>query len=89
MSRFDSYVTVVFVVLALVVGGLFLVADSKRDNAPPDTDEAVGRCIQAQRVLYHVTRGEAAEKCLADLDRHGAGKFAKTWAGYETEEGLW
>ncbi|MGH3996289.1 MAG: hypothetical protein ACRDTJ_02360 [Pseudonocardiaceae bacterium] len=88
MNRWERYGVVIVVALALTIGALMWVADATRDTAP-DVDGSVGRCLQAQRVLYHVERGEAAEKCLANLDRNGSKKFARTWAGYDTEEGLW
>lgn len=88
MNKVELVFLVIAVALALTIGAVFLAVDSQRDNAP-DTDGNVGRCLQAQVVLYRVERGDAAEKCLTNLHRNGAERFARTWANYETEVGSW
>lgn len=79
-----------WVALALVaVAGFVVLWPSAPSPAAPDTAANVGKCIQGQRVLYQVDRGEAAERCLAQLDAVGPARFARTWRGYETEASLW
>lgn len=86
MNRFECFVLGAIVVLVAWAGVLLL--DGPHVPAP-DVDAAVGKCIQGQRVLYQVDRAQAAEKCLADLDSHGAARFARTWQDYETVPGSW
>lgn len=76
---------------ALSAQGVVIAALATRaDPAPtPSTDASVGRCIQGHRVLWHETRAEAAEACLADLDRVGERQFSRVWHSFETEGGLW
>ena len=50
-----------------------------------DTDGNVGRCVQAQQVLYQSPAGAAAETCLAQLYSGGEKSFDRTWKNYGTE----
>lgn len=74
---------VVFALAAVILAVIFAASDQ------PDTDANVGKCIQAQRVLYQADRGQAAEKCLAMLDADGPERFSRTWQNYQTEPGSW
>lgn len=80
-------------VSSLVASGATLAVLAAREDpavAEPsvDTDSSIGKCIQAQRVLYQSSRAEAAETCLAQLDESGP-RFVRTWANYKTEPGSW
>lgn len=77
------------VALAFVVAGVILALIFRTEPEPPSADAAVGKCLQAQRVLYQVDRGQAAEKCLALLDADGPERFIRTWQNYRTEPGSW
>lgn len=82
----------VTVCVIAIIAVLALVDLTRHQDKPApvvDTNSSVGKCIQAQRVLYQVTRGQAAEKCLADLDAHGPERFSRTWRNYETVDGSW
>lgn len=90
MSRFEK--VLLMLIAACVVVLVVLAATGKRPATPRPAvspDAAVGKCIQGQRVFYHVTRGEAAEKCLGDLQVVGKRSFIRTWSNFETEDGLW
>ena len=50
-----------------------------------DTDGNVGRCVQAQQVLYQAAAGTAAETCLVQLYADGSEAFDRTWKNYGTE----
>ena len=91
MNRLEKVLLVIAVALAAVIVALVIAAAGKPDPVPPvvSTDEAVGKCIQGQRVFYHVTRGEAAETCLADLQVDGERSFVREWSNFKTEDDLW
>jgi hypothetical protein len=89
MNRFETFILGAIVVLVAWAAVLLLDGPHVPTSTTVDTDAAIGKCIQAQRVLYQVDRAQAAEKCLADLDDHGPARFARTWQNYETVPGSW
>lgn len=94
MSRFEKVLLMLIAacVVVLVVQAATGNWYAERPATPRPAvspDAAVGKCIQGQRVFYHVTRGEAAEKCLGDLQVVGKRSFIRTWSNFETEDGLW
>jgi hypothetical protein len=68
---------------------ILAVRESPSVEPPADTDSSIGKCLQAQRVLYQASRAEAAEACLAQLDDNGRDRFVRTWTNYETVPGSW
>lgn len=86
MNRLLSFVLGVVLTVATVT--LWPETDPAEPVTRPSTDALMGKCLQAQQVLYRVDRGRAAETCAYDLstDRH---RFERTWANYETVEGSW
>lgn len=91
MNRLEKVLLVIALALAAVIVALVVAASGKSDPAPApvSTDAAIGKCIQGQRVFYHVTRGEAAETCLADLQVDGERSFIREWGHFKTEDDLW
>jgi hypothetical protein len=86
MNRFETFVLGAIVVL--VAWAAVLLLDGP-DVPKPNVDSAVGKCIQGQRVFYHVTRGEAAETCLADLQVDGERSFIREWSNFKTQPEHW
>lgn len=84
-----TYCGLVGVITAHAILALALHLDPEPTPTDASTDASVGRCIQGHRVLWHETRAEAAEACLADLDRVGERQFSRVWHSFETEGGLW
>jgi len=90
---------VIITVVAAIVGALLTLAvvagvsgDTPEPQTPepvPDTAANVGKCIQGHRVLWHESRGQAAEACLAELDEVGEQTFSQTWHNFETELANW
>lgn len=89
MKAFFYGVAVVLVACLLLLGVILSSEDEPVRPAVPNTAENVGKCIQGQRVYYHVTRGEAAETCLAQLAEVGERRFGRTWHNFKTELAYW
>ncbi|MEU0312498.1 hypothetical protein [Nocardioides sp. NPDC006273] len=85
-------------IVAALVGALLtlaVVAGIKIDTpeptrAPvPNTAANVGKCIQGHRVLWHESRGAAAEACLAQLGEVGEQQFSQAWHNFEIVPAHW
>lgn len=92
MNRFEQVLLVITVALGASAAAILLAADGDAEEyrePVPDTAANVGKCIQGHRVLWQETRAQAAEACLASLDKDGEQTFSQTWHNYETEVGSW
>lgn len=93
MNRLTAFLLVVVVVLSAVL--LIVVVTARQDPAEgrrepvPNTDANVGKCIQGHRVLWHESRAQAAEACLASLGEVGEQSFSQTWHNFETDLHQW
>lgn len=93
MSQFEKLLVVVAIALAAVIAVLVFAtsqepAEAQREPVP-NTAANVGKCIQGHRVLWHETRAQAAEACLASLDKVGEQTFSQTWHNFETDLDQW
>lgn len=90
MNRGGAFLIVAAVAILAVILVVILAAQSEPEPEPvPNTAANVGKCIQGHRVLWHETRAQAAEACLASLDEIGEQTFSQTWHNFETEAGSW
>lgn len=93
MTKFEKLLVVVAVALAAVIAVLVMAvrqepAEARREPVP-NTAANVGKCIQGHRVLWHETRAQAAEACLASLDKVGEQTFSQTWYNFEIKAESW